>query len=188
MSEVVKDPAEVYAKAPGQGTTIVHQRGRRCGARFRWDARLGSASADGREGISSDGQRVWKAANSRLKWTSPGKHQDIPQQLDRRLFRRRITVSGEGFGLFRRRGANGLVATFYFDKETGLLTPLSPVRHHDDGPRSDADRLLGLPPGGGRYDAAQVDYTTGSAAGRNMTLPPISRTWRLTRRSSPNPV
>ena len=38
-------------------------------------------------------------------------------------------------------GASGLVATFYFDKQTGLLTRM--VRYADigHGPRSDANRL-----------------------------------------------
>jgi hypothetical protein len=116
--EVVKDPAEVYAKAPGQGTTIVHQRG-------------GDVERD------SDGTHAWvqlpltvvkeyPLTGSALEGGKLEAEMDFPGKLRTYLNNWIValptTIDGRGVWTVQGRGANGLVATFYFDKETGLLT------------------------------------------------------------------
>jgi hypothetical protein len=115
--EVKKDPAEVYAKAPGQAAFIVHQ-------------------SDGDWERDSNGTRAWVAlprtvlveyplggsllegAKLEAKMAFPGNLRTYLTNWEAAL---PTTIDGHDVYTLQGRGINGLVGTFYFDKRTGLL-------------------------------------------------------------------
>jgi len=116
--EAKRDPAEVYAKAPNQAVTFVHQRG-------------------GDVARTSDGTHAWVQLpltvvkeyplnGSLLEGGKLDAAMYFPGGLRNYLSNWKValptTINGRGVWTLQGSGKNGLVATFYFDKETGLLT------------------------------------------------------------------
>jgi hypothetical protein len=116
--EAKRDPAEVYAKAPNQAVTFVHQRG-------------------GDVARTSDGTHAWVQLpltvvkeyplnGSLLEGGKLDAAMYFPGGLRNYLSNWKValptTINGRGVWTVQGSGKNGLVATFYFDKETGLLT------------------------------------------------------------------
>lgn len=118
FGEVKADPVEIYAKSPNLLATLVHQRegdlARTYDGRTAWVMLpltvVGEYSLNGSafEGGKLDAQMAFpgglKAFFSSWKVT-------YPQTLD-----------GHDVYVVQGTGANGLIATFYFDKKTSLLT------------------------------------------------------------------
>jgi outer membrane lipoprotein-sorting protein len=117
FGEVKTDPVEIYAKAPNQLATIVHQRE---GDMVRtFDGRNGwvmvpltvtgqyPLTASALEGGKLDAQLAFPAGIKQLftSWrvSSPA------------------TIDGRDVYVVQGTGAAGMLATFYFDKQTGLL-------------------------------------------------------------------
>jgi len=117
--EAVKDPAEVFAKAPNQAASYVHQRG---GDNIR--------SSDGTHGFVQLPQTTVKEYPLTGSLLEGGKLEAemiaAPWGLKNYLTNWKValptTIDGKGVWVVQGSGNNGLVATFYFDKETGLLT------------------------------------------------------------------
>jgi len=116
--EVVKFPTDVWAKAPNQGSVDVHTRG-------------------GDSVRLSDGTRAWvqlpltvvkeyplngsmlEGGKLEAELLFPGR---LRTYLNNWIVSLPATINGRAVWTVQGRGANGLVATFYFDKETGLMT------------------------------------------------------------------
>ena len=116
--EVVKFPTDVWAKAPNQGAVDVHTRG-------------------GDSVRLSDGTRAWvqlpltvvkeyplngsmlEGGKLEAEMLFPGR---LRTYLNNWIVSLPTTINGRAVWTVQGRGANGLVATFYFDKETGLMT------------------------------------------------------------------
>jgi hypothetical protein len=116
--EVVKFPTDVWAKAPNQGSVDVHTRG-------------------GDSVRLSDGTHAWvqlpltvvkeyplngsmlEGGKLEAELLFPGR---LRTYLNNWIVSLPATINGRGVWTVQGRGANGLVATFYFDKETGLMT------------------------------------------------------------------
>jgi photosynthetic reaction center cytochrome c subunit len=118
FGEVNADPVEIYAKAPNQLATLVHQRegdlARTFDGRDAWvmlpltvvgEYQL---NASAREGARLDAQMAFPGG---LKQFFSSWHVTYPSSLD-----------GHDVYVIQGNGANGLLATFYFDKQSGLLT------------------------------------------------------------------
>jgi photosynthetic reaction center cytochrome c subunit len=117
FGESKKDPMELYAKSPDQLATFVHQRGgdlaRTFDGRDAWVMLpltvVGEypLSASAREGGKLDAELAfpWRIKQFFQTWTV-----GIP-----------ITLDGKDVYAVQGR-ATGILATFYFDKQTGLLT------------------------------------------------------------------
>jgi len=117
FGETREDPVEIYAKAPDQLATFVHQRGgdlaRTFDSRDAWVMLpltvVGEypLSASAREGGKLDAELAfpWRIKQFFQTWRV-----GIPTTLDNRDV---YAVQGS---------ATGILATFYFDKQTGLLT------------------------------------------------------------------
>lgn len=118
FGDVQEDPAEISAKAPDQLSTFVHQKegdlARTYDGRDAWvmlpltvvgEYQL---NASAREGAKLDAQLAFPGG---LKQFFRSWRVSYPTTLDGRPV---YVVQGTG--------ANGLLATFYFDKQTGLLT------------------------------------------------------------------
>jgi photosynthetic reaction center cytochrome c subunit len=118
FGEVNAEPAEIFAKAPSLLATVVHQRG---GDLARtWDGRDAwvmlpltvveeyPLTASMREGARLDAQLAFPAG---IKAFFKSWRATYPATLD-----------GRDVYVIQGTGDNGLVATFYFDKQTGLLT------------------------------------------------------------------
>ena len=116
--EVNEDPTEIYGKAPNQYTMLVHQRE---GDLARtWDGRnawvmlpltvVGEYPLNGSamEGQKLDGQLSFPAG--------------LKQSLTNWRVAAPATLEGRDQYVLQASGANGLLATFYFDKQTGLMT------------------------------------------------------------------
>jgi hypothetical protein len=118
FGEVNAEPVEIYAKAPSLAATFVHQRG---GDLARtWDGRDAwvmlpltvveefPLTASMREGARLEAQLAFpggiKAFFKNWRATYPA------------------TLDGHDVYVIQGTDSNGLVATFYFDKQTGLLT------------------------------------------------------------------
>jgi photosynthetic reaction center cytochrome c subunit len=118
FGEVREDPFEIYAKAPNQLITTVHQRegdmARSFDGRDAWvllpltvvqEYQLNSSAL---EGGKLDGEMAFpgriKSFFTNWKVTYP------------------TTLDGKDVYVVQGTGPNGLLATFYFDKQTGLLT------------------------------------------------------------------
>jgi len=116
--EAKRDPAEVFAKAPNQAVTFVDQRG-------------------GDVARTSDGTHAWvqlpltvvkeyPLTGSLLEGGKLDAEMYFPGGLRNYLTNWKValptTIGGRGVWTVQGSGNNGLVATFYFDKETGLLT------------------------------------------------------------------
>ena len=118
FGEVQEDPMEISAKAPNQLATLVHQRegdmARTYDGRDAWVMLpltvVGEypLNASMREGAKLDAQMAFPGG---LKQFFTSWRVSYPTTLDGRSV---YVVQGNG--------ANGLFATFYFDKQTGLLT------------------------------------------------------------------
>ncbi len=118
FDEVKADPTEVYAKAPNKLATFVHQRegdvARTYDGRDAWVMLpltvVGEYPLNGsaREGARLDAQLAFPGG---LKQMFTSWRVSYPATLD-----------GRPVNVVQGTGANGLLATFYFDKETGLLT------------------------------------------------------------------
>jgi hypothetical protein len=116
--EVSEDQAEIYAKAPNQFATIVHEKegdlARTYDGRNGWVmlpltvVGLYPLNASALEGAKLDAQLAFPAGirQSLTNW-----HSSYP-----------ITLDGRDVYAVQGTGAAGLVATFYFDKQSGLLT------------------------------------------------------------------
>lgn len=117
------DPAEVFAKAPGQLTMIVHQRG---GDMVRM----------------TDGEHAWvklpltvvkqyPLTGSLLEGGKLDGAMAFPGQIRKYFSNWRVgfptTIEDKAVWAVQATGRNGLLATLYFDKQTGLLTRF--VRH-----------------------------------------------------------
>jgi len=116
--EVVKFPTDVWAKAPNQGAVDVHTRG-------------------GDSVRLSDGTHAWvqlpltvvkeyplngsmlEGGKLEAEMLFPGR---LRTYLNNWIVSLPTTINGRAVWTVQGRGANGLVATFYFDKETGLMT------------------------------------------------------------------
>ena len=117
FGETREDPVEIYAKAPDELATFVHQRGgdlaRTFDGRDAWVMLpltvVGEypLSASAREGGKLDAELAfpWRIKQFFQNWTV-----GVPTTLDSRDM---YVVQGR---------ATGILATFYFDKQTGLLT------------------------------------------------------------------
>lgn len=117
FGETREDPVEIYAKAPDHLATFVHQRGgdlaRTFDGRDAWVMLpltvVGEypLSASAREGGKLDAEMAfpWRLKSFFTNWTV-----GIPTTLD-----------GRAVYVIQAR-ATGILATFYFDKQTGLLT------------------------------------------------------------------
>jgi hypothetical protein len=118
FGEVQEDPTEIYAKAPNQLATLVHQRegdlARTYDGRAAWVMLpltvVGEypLNASALEGAKLDAQLAFPGG---LKDFFPSWRVSYPTTLD-----------GKGVYVVQGSGANGLIATFYFDKQSGLLT------------------------------------------------------------------
>jgi hypothetical protein len=117
FGESKKDPMELYAKSPDQLATFVHQRGgdvaRTFDGRDAWVMLpltvVGEypLSASAREGGKLDAELAfpWRIKQFFQTWTVG------------------ITTTLDGKDVYAVQGrATGILATFYFDKQTGLLT------------------------------------------------------------------
>jgi len=115
--EAKKDPAEIFAKAPNQAVTFVHQRG-------------------GDVARTSDGTNAWvmlpltvvkeyPLTGSLLEGGKLDAEMYFPgglrSYLNNWIVALPTTIDDRGVWTIQGKGNNGLVATFYFDKETGLL-------------------------------------------------------------------
>ncbi|HEY1756382.1 MAG TPA: photosynthetic reaction center cytochrome c subunit family protein [Bryobacteraceae bacterium] len=117
FGEVQEDPAEISAKAPNLLATVVHQR--------EGDV---ARTYDGREAwvmlpLTVVGQYPLNA--SALEGAKLDAQMAFPAGLKQLFTAWRVTypsvVNGTPVYVVQGTGANGLVATFYFDKKTGLL-------------------------------------------------------------------
>jgi hypothetical protein len=118
FGEVNEDPTEISAKAPNQLATLVHQRegdlARTYDGRAAWVMLpltvVGEypLNASALEGAKLDAQLAFPGG---LKQFFSSWRVSYPTTLD-----------GKGVYVVQGTGANGLVATFYFDKQSGLLT------------------------------------------------------------------
>jgi photosynthetic reaction center cytochrome c subunit len=118
FGEVNKDPVEIYAKAPNQISTIVHQNEGDLARTF--DGRTGwvmlpltvvglyPLNGSALEGLKLDGQLSFPSGirQSLTNW-----HASFP-----------TTVDGREMNVLQGTGPSGLVASLYFDKQSGLLT------------------------------------------------------------------
>lgn len=117
------DPVEIFAKAPGQLTTIVHQR-------------------DGDMVRLTDGKQAWvklpltvvkqyPLTGSLLEGGKLDGAMAFPGQIRAYFSNWRVgfptTIEDKPAWAVQATGSNGLLATLYFDKQTGLLTRF--VRH-----------------------------------------------------------
>ena len=112
------DPAEIYAKAPNQLATIVHQRegdlSRTFDGHEAWAVLPLTVvpeyplTAGALEGAKLDGQLAFP---DRLKQSFNTWRVSYP-----------ITLDGRDVNVVQATGAARMVATFYFDKQSGLLT------------------------------------------------------------------
>jgi hypothetical protein len=118
FGEVQEDPAEISAKAPNLLVTVVHQREGDVARTF-----------DGKEAwvmlpLTVVGQYPLNA--SALEGAKLDAQLAFPGGLKQFFTTWRVTypsvVNGRPVYVVQGTGANGLVATFYFDKQTGLLT------------------------------------------------------------------
>jgi hypothetical protein len=118
FGEVNADPVQIYAKGPNQLATLVHQRegdlARTFDGRDAWvmlpltvvgEYQL---NASAREGARLDAQMAFPGG---LKQFFSSWRVTYPSSLD-----------GHDVYVVQGNGANGLFATFYFDKQSGLLT------------------------------------------------------------------
>ena len=110
-------PAEFYAKAPDQRTTIVHTN----------DGDIVRAF-DGRNGAIMTpltAVKDYDFTGGELEGVRLDARMAFPGRIKEFLTNWRValptTVDGRDVNVVQGSGANGLVATFYFDKETGLL-------------------------------------------------------------------
>jgi photosynthetic reaction center cytochrome c subunit len=118
FGEVNEDPTEIYAKAPNQLATLVHQRegdlARTFDGRDAWVMLpltvVGEYPlfASAREGARLDAQMAFPGG---LKQFFTTWRVSFP-----------TTLEGKDVYVLQGTGANGLLATFYFDKQSGLLT------------------------------------------------------------------
>ncbi|HEV8416038.1 MAG TPA: photosynthetic reaction center cytochrome c subunit family protein [Bryobacteraceae bacterium] len=118
FGEVQEDPAEISAKAPNQLATLVHQQegdlARTFDGREAWVMLpltvVGEypLNASALEGAKLDAQLAFPGG---LKQFFSSWRVSYPTTLD-----------GKGVYVVQGTGANGLIATFYFDKQSGLLT------------------------------------------------------------------
>jgi hypothetical protein len=118
FGEVQEDPAEITAKAPNQLATIVHQ----------GEGDL-ARTYDGREAwvmlpLTVVGQYPLNA--SMLEGAKLDAQLSFPGGLKQFFTNWKVTypsvTNGRPVYVVQGTGANGLLATFYFDKQTGLLT------------------------------------------------------------------
>jgi hypothetical protein len=118
FGEVQQDPTEISAKAPNQFATLVHQQEGDMARTF-----------DGREAwvmlpLTVVGQYPLNA--SALEGAKLDAQLAFPGGLRQFFSSWRVsyptTLDGRGVYVVQGTGANGLVATFYFDRQTGLLT------------------------------------------------------------------
>ncbi len=118
FGEVNTDPVEIYAKAPNQLSMIVHQRegdlARTFDGRTGWVMlpltviQLYPLNGSALEGAKLDGQLSFPAG---IKQSLTNWHVSFPG-----------TIGGRDVYVVQGTGAAGMVATLYFDKQTGLLT------------------------------------------------------------------
>jgi hypothetical protein len=118
FGEVAKDPVEIYAKAPNQIATIVHQRegdlARTFDGRNGWVmlpltvVGLYPLNGSALEGLKLDGQLSFPAG--------------IKQSLTNWRVSYSASVDGRDMNVVQGNAPGGMVASFYFDKQTGLLT------------------------------------------------------------------
>jgi hypothetical protein len=118
FGEAKADQAEIYAKAPNQFATIVHQRegdmARTFDGRDAWvTLPLTVVNQYPLNGSALEGGKLDAeiAFPWRIKQFFTGLRVSFP-----------TTIDGRGVYVIQGTGVPGLVATFYFDKETGLLT------------------------------------------------------------------
>ena len=119
------DPAELFAKAPNQLATVIHQR----------EGDLARAF-DGRTGYFSLPLTVvevypWTAgagegAKLEAEMAFPGR---IKEYLSNWRVSYPTTVDGKDVHILQATGPQGLVATYYFDKQSGLLNRM--IRYHN---------------------------------------------------------
>lgn len=118
FGEVNEDPTEISAKAPNQLATLVHQKegdlARTYDGREAWVMLpltvVGEypLNASALEGAKLDAQLAFPGG---LKQLFTAWRASYP-----------TTIDGKGVYVVQGTGASGLIATFYFDKQTGLLT------------------------------------------------------------------
>ena len=117
FGEVNTDPTEIYAKAPNQLAMIVHQREgdlvRSFDGRTGWVmlpltvVGLYPLNGSALEGAKLDGQLSFPGG---IKQSIPNWRVSFPG-----------TIEGRDLYVVQGTGANGMVATLYFDKQSGLL-------------------------------------------------------------------
>ena len=120
FGEVKEDPAEISAKAPNHLVTVVHQ-----------DEGDVARTYDGREAwvmlpLTVVGQ--YPLNGSMLEGAKLDAQMAFPGGLKQFFTNWRVsyptTINGKSVYVVQGTGASGLVATFYFDRQTGLLTRL----------------------------------------------------------------
>jgi photosynthetic reaction center cytochrome c subunit len=138
FGEVQEDPAEISAKAPNLLATVVHQR--------EGDV---ARTYDGREGwvmlpLTVVGQ--YPLNGSALEGAKLDAQLAFPGGLRQFFTAWKVTfpmvIGGKPVYVLQANGANGMLATFYFDRQTGLLTRM--VRY--------ANSMVGRVP-------TQIDYS-----------------------------
>jgi len=150
-----KVPVEIFAKAPGQRTTIAH-------------TRLGDATTtyDGRAGglrVRTNRCRCWRCRQARIwtgsSWTRTCRFQGgssrrwpLARWLSRDCDRRSRGGSGAG-----NHGGAGSRVKLFFRQKDGTPGPAGALYDDGGGDRADADRLLGLSRRGGDQDAVSLD-------------------------------
>jgi hypothetical protein len=117
FGEVAKDPVEIYAKAPNQLATIVHQREGDLARTF-----------DGRNGwvmLPLTVVQLYPLNGSALEGAKLDSQLSFPAGIRQSFANWRVsypaTLDGRDMNVVQGTGAAGMVATFYFDKQTGLL-------------------------------------------------------------------
>jgi photosynthetic reaction center cytochrome c subunit len=117
FGEVNNDATEIYAKAPNQMAMIVHQREGDLARTF-----------DGRNGwvmLPLTVIQLYPLDDSALEGQKLDAQLSFPSGIRQSLMNWHTsfaaTVDGRDMNVVQGTGASGLVATFYFDKQTGLL-------------------------------------------------------------------
>ncbi len=118
FGEAHLDPAEIYAKGPNQLATIVHQREGDMARTF-----------NGREGwamLPLTVVPVYPMTGGALEAARLDAQLAFPAQIKQLFDNWRVsyptTIDGHDVNVVQATGASRFVATFYFDKQTGLLT------------------------------------------------------------------
>ncbi len=118
FDEVRSDPLEIYAKAPNQLSILVHRRGGEMARTY-----------DGREAwvvLPLTVVQAYPLTASALEGAKLVAEMAFPGQINQLLHNWKAsypaTIEDREVSVLQGSGSDGMLATFYFDKQTGLLT------------------------------------------------------------------